>query len=501
MAKKVALLIGVSEYQSGFTPLPASIGDVEAMQRVLKNPEIGDFDDVKILKNPTSQQMSEEIEELFANRRTDDLVLLFFSGHGGNLGNNKLYFATSNTRKNSNKNTEVVISTAVTASFVNQIMSNSVSRHQVLILDCCYSGAFSNDLYAKSDGSDLIRNQLGGEGRVIITSSDFREYSYEQEGGNISVFTRYIVEGLEDGVADRDDDGLISVGELYDYAKEKVRESGLDMSPRIYPVKEGSKIILAKSSAGDPQKIYHQEVGFLVRSGNGKISDTGRDLLNELRNEYLINIEEASAIEEKVLKPYRDLQEKSERYESRFRREIQQKYPIIDQTREELKRLQKILQLTDGKIALIENRVIEERQQQLQEYELAFRQAIEEYYPVQYQDSGLTALQQRLQLSDEDIRAIESPIIADKNNKLEEYENKFIDKIKQKYPLGKAARQELQELRNSLRLKDDEVQSIKQRVIQKIKKEKILSRELKVGRILIVSAQKIGEKNHPGSHD
>ncbi len=32
--KKIALLIGVSEYEVGFEPLPATRKDVEAMQRI-----------------------------------------------------------------------------------------------------------------------------------------------------------------------------------------------------------------------------------------------------------------------------------------------------------------------------------------------------------------------------------------------------------------------------------------------------------------------------------
>ncbi len=40
---KVALLIGVSEYESGLTPLPGALADIDALQRVLVDPERGDF--------------------------------------------------------------------------------------------------------------------------------------------------------------------------------------------------------------------------------------------------------------------------------------------------------------------------------------------------------------------------------------------------------------------------------------------------------------------------
>ncbi|MGM3309280.1 caspase family protein [Anabaena sp. WFMT] len=61
---KVALLIGVSEYEPGLNPLPAATKDVEAMQKVLENPEIGGFDEVKVLVNPQQSEIAVAIETL-----------------------------------------------------------------------------------------------------------------------------------------------------------------------------------------------------------------------------------------------------------------------------------------------------------------------------------------------------------------------------------------------------------------------------------------------------
>ena len=126
---KIALLIGVSEYEPGLNPLPAATKDVEAMQQVLANPEIGGFDEVKVLVNPLRQKMEEAIEILFDNRQKNDLLLLFFSGHGIKDQEGNLYFATRNTRKN------LLQSTTVSAKVVHQFMKNSRSKHEVVILD------------------------------------------------------------------------------------------------------------------------------------------------------------------------------------------------------------------------------------------------------------------------------------------------------------------------------------------------------------------------------
>ncbi len=130
---KIALLIGVGEYGLGLNPLPGAVKDVDAMQRVLRHPEMGQFDQVKTLTNPDPLVMQGEIEDLFANRDKDDLVLLFFSGHGVKDDSSRLYFATTMTRKTTQG--ELVKSTAVPASFVLDVMKYSRSKRQVILLD------------------------------------------------------------------------------------------------------------------------------------------------------------------------------------------------------------------------------------------------------------------------------------------------------------------------------------------------------------------------------
>jgi uncharacterized caspase-like protein len=245
-------LIGVSEYEPGFTPLPAATKDVEAMRRILENPELGGFDEVKALLNPDPVKMSEEIQAAFSSsRKTQDLVLLFFSGHGVRDERGNFYLATRITRKT--QRGELVKGTAVAARFVHDIMNDCRSKRQVVILDCCYSGAFADGLLAKDDGSIDIRNQLGGEGRAVLASSTSTQYSFEQKGEELSIYTRYLTEGIETGAADRDNDGMVSVDELHEYAKEKVQKAVPAMKPEIITLsKQGYKIWLAKAPIKAP---------------------------------------------------------------------------------------------------------------------------------------------------------------------------------------------------------------------------------------------------------
>jgi hypothetical protein len=49
---------------------------------VLKNPDIGGFDDVKVIKNEPAHKVNEEIQGFFSDRGRNDLLLLYFSCEG-----------------------------------------------------------------------------------------------------------------------------------------------------------------------------------------------------------------------------------------------------------------------------------------------------------------------------------------------------------------------------------------------------------------------------------
>ena len=351
--KKIALLVGVSEYEPGLNPLPGAIKDIEAMQRVLQHASMGGFDQVKSLSNPSVVTMQEEIETLFSDCSPEDVVLLFFSGHGIADDRGKLCFATRETRKNVRG--DLLQATAVPAAFIQERMSQSNCKRQVVILDCCFSGAFANGMTAKDEkgtGEAIIdvQAQLGGEGRVVMTSSTATQPSFfDQQTSELSVYTRYLVEGIETGAADLDGDGQILAVELHDYAQKKVQASLPTMKPRMYPVGEGFRIILASAPACDAKVLYRREAEYLARqgaiSGKGEFSYAARSLLNILRETLSMPAKEAEIIELEVLKPYREYRKKLQRYREIVQNLVQGRAEIDQSARSCLIRLQDVLSL------------------------------------------------------------------------------------------------------------------------------------------------------------
>ena len=250
--QRKALIVANDTYeQEALRDLLAPAADAEALRRVLSDPQVGDFA-VQVVRNEPSHVIEAQIEDLFSESRPDDVLLMHFSGHGLKSESGELFFAGSNTRPNR------LGSTAVSADFVQRCMRASRSRSVVLLLDCCYAGAFAQGLTVRAAGDINVLDSFpqertgGGRGRAVITASNAMEYAFEgnqladDQHGRPSVFTTALVEGLATGDADQDEDGWVSLDELYDYVFDKVREQNPYQTPSRQVELEG-ELYVARS--------------------------------------------------------------------------------------------------------------------------------------------------------------------------------------------------------------------------------------------------------------
>ncbi|BAS57157.1 MULTISPECIES: caspase, EACC1-associated type [Leptolyngbya] len=346
---KIALLIGVSEYAEGLKSLPAAVKDVAAMRSILSDPEIGGFDRVVPLENPDLQTMQEEIATLFSECGEEDLLLLYFSGHGITDEFGKFYFSNRSSRKLADGRLNK--GTAVPASFVHDQMENCESRRMVVILDCCNSGAFGANV-ARDEGTIDFSRQLGGEGRIVLTSSSAIEYSFERSGEELAVYTRYLVEGLRTGAADLDEDGLISANELHEFVRTKLTRAMPSMHPERYVVRDGEKIVLARAFVDVAQKYRKLVEQYCAE---GEIRPAGRRMLDRRAQGFGLDAAVARQIEDEVLQPYREHRANLAEYEEVLR---ECKFPLDERDRRELKELQQELGLTDESVLEIERRIV-----------------------------------------------------------------------------------------------------------------------------------------------
>lgn len=234
METRSALIVATDTYSdAGLTMLRAPGADAAALAEVLGDPGIGGFD-VQSVVNQQAHEITRSIAQFFANRRPGDLLLLHLSCHGVKDDSGELYFAASDTAL------DLLEATAVSSTFVNRVMERSRAGRVLLLLDCCYSGAFARGLSSRAGGTVDVNERLGGKGRAVITASSALQFAFEGqrltdgdvEASEPSVFTSALVTGLRTGDADRDRDGWVSLDELYGYVHDEVTKVTPDQTPK-----------------------------------------------------------------------------------------------------------------------------------------------------------------------------------------------------------------------------------------------------------------------------
>jgi uncharacterized caspase-like protein len=255
--KRRALIVANFDYQDpALRRLTAPARDAEELARVLENPAIGGFE-VKTLLNEKAATVSQAVEDffVFADPKPDDFLLLYFSGHGITDEEGQLYFATTDTQL---VRQTVRRASAVGAEFVDAVMRRSRSRRQVLLLDCCHSGAFAGGMRLKGELPGLATH-FQGKGRMVLTASTGTQFSLEgsdePEGQpSPSVYTRILTRGLETGEADLHGDGQIDIDELHEYLLDRLQTEGHQQTPTKSGYLEG-QLYVARAAVVRPAEL------------------------------------------------------------------------------------------------------------------------------------------------------------------------------------------------------------------------------------------------------
>ena len=244
--RRRALVVATATYaDTTLAQLRAPGQDAAELAAVLEDAAIGGFEVETVLDAP-ADALRRQVARFCTQGGPRDLALVYLSCHGVLDDRGRLYYATVDTDR------ELLAATAVPSAWLNEQLEDCRARRQILVLDCCHSGAFAKG--AKGEGGLALRERFEGRGRVVLTGSRATEYSFEH--GHVvgesasSVFTSALVEGLRSGDADRDGDGAVSVSELYDYAYEVVRASDARQTPTLWSYAAEGDLLVAHSPRG-----------------------------------------------------------------------------------------------------------------------------------------------------------------------------------------------------------------------------------------------------------
>ncbi|HEX5726504.1 MAG TPA: tetratricopeptide repeat protein, partial [Longimicrobiaceae bacterium] len=231
--KRWAVVVGISSYSdSAIAGLRFADDDAQAFHDFLRSERAGGggfaAENVKLLLNEaaTYREIRSALFTFLKGATEDDQVVIYFAGHGApdpqRLQN--LYLLTHDT------DAADISGTAFPMDDVNRAIRNLYARDILVITDACHSAAVGGQVATRDLGvnqiNEMFLQQLGAStgGLAIFTASAANQLSQEDErwGGGHGVFTHFLLEGLG-GQADEDGDRIVSLVEMMEYARGKVR--------------------------------------------------------------------------------------------------------------------------------------------------------------------------------------------------------------------------------------------------------------------------------------
>ena len=301
---KYALIIGNNQYDDPkLAQLKTPAADSQALAKVLADKDIGSFDQVTPLINKNESEIRRAISAFLTNKKPDDLVLVYFSGHGVLDDRGRLFLSLKDTE------TTLLKATAIPSTFISDEMDSCRSRRQILILDCCHSGAFARGTKGEQKAVTEATFEGSGYGRVVMTASDSTQYALEGDQvirqTDLSLFTHFLLEGLKTGEADTDHDGHISLDEWYDYTYAKVVSETPRQIPHRWSYNQQGDLIIARnpnihkrvvelpfelaqaveSSFTSIRENAVHELGRLLRSRDAELANLARLSLEKMKGD------------------------------------------------------------------------------------------------------------------------------------------------------------------------------------------------------------------------
>jgi hypothetical protein len=268
--QRFGLLVANSEFESpSISRLHGPPVDVASLADVLRRVDIGGFQ-IETVVNCYRTAVEAAIQEFFGELKRDDLALLYFAGHGLKNDKGNLYFPMRDTKR------RLLESTALSSRFIHEMIQNSSARRQVLILDCCFSGAFPRGFTFKADESIDSGHYFDakGSGQLILTACDEMQYAFEGDDlieKNVisSVFTGILIDGFTSGNADVDLDGQISFKDVYEYAVAEMRSRGSAQIPQRWHF--GLDDLILASNPNQGVKAIAEELRIRIESPDARV--------------------------------------------------------------------------------------------------------------------------------------------------------------------------------------------------------------------------------------
>src|SRR5690242_7190567 len=187
-----AVLIGTSFYGPDLPGLPAVQNNLQDLAVLLTDPVLGVLRSDRctmILNSQTPRDVGTVLSGKV--RMAEDLLLVYYAGHGLLSSSGELYLGLSGTEQ---ANLEF---TALPYSSIRNILRSSPAQVKVVILDCCYSG---RSIGYMSSPDSVVADLAMVSGTYVIASSSPSAVALARPGDPYTAFTGELIRILKEGI-------------------------------------------------------------------------------------------------------------------------------------------------------------------------------------------------------------------------------------------------------------------------------------------------------------
>ena len=223
--------VGVSEYENGQTLIsPAEntnrLGNL-FVQCKFGEEEIG-FTVIEKLVDyqATKENILNGILSVFTDADDNDVSYFYYMGHGGVMDDIPVITPTDY---------KYTLETAITVHELEEYL-NMIPGTKVVFLETCHAGNFIDKNIKPF--TEFSLDLLNKDGYQVLASSRGSEYSWDHWDG--SYFCKYLIKGCEDLTADKNEDEVVDISELYQYIKLNVTKQTVQIYPEgsTFPIVE-----------------------------------------------------------------------------------------------------------------------------------------------------------------------------------------------------------------------------------------------------------------------
>jgi len=246
--KSWGVVVGVSEYEK-LPDLRYAATDAKAMAGLLERKGFT----VTLLINGQAgktQILSELGEKLAKQAGPNDRVLVFLAGHADTkilkAGRQVSHFFPVA------GDYGAMSDSALNLSMIRELIDAVPAKQVLLILDGCHGGISGAPSQSPSPALEAqLRRTMVERSREILTACSPSQQALEASEAGMSLFASVMIEGLEKGTADLNEDGLIPTSELLTYVDQRMisilQPKGLAQKPQRWDLnpEKGEFVFLA----------------------------------------------------------------------------------------------------------------------------------------------------------------------------------------------------------------------------------------------------------------